>query len=105
LGDLEPDQPGFGESRWITSEDVNVEHLLNVFTSFDTDSDDIWDACADFMMHLYWHKPRFTVLRPRIEGLSDDHHSKPRCLFKLSRLLGSLGNHVEQNGFLPVPWS
>ena len=100
MGDLEPDQPGFGESRWITSEDVNVEHLLNVFTSFDTDSDDIWDACANFMTHLYWHKPRSTVLRPRIEGLSDDHHSKPRCLFKLSRLFGSLGNHAERKRLL-----
>jgi tetratricopeptide (TPR) repeat protein len=100
LGDLEPDQPGFGESRWITSEDVNAEHLLNVFTSFDPVSDDIWDACGDFMRHLYWHKPRSTVLRPRIEGLSDDHRSKPQCLFRLSSLLGSLGNYVDQKRLL-----
>ena len=95
LGDLEPDQPGFGESRWIISEDVNVEHLLNVFTSIDADSDDSWGACADFIAHLYWHKPRFTVLGPKIEGLSDDHRSRPRCLFKLSLLFRSLGNLVE----------
>ena len=100
LGGLEPDQPGFGESRWIRSEDVNVEHLLNIFTSLDTDSDDTWDACADFTMHLYWHKPRFTVLRPRMEGLSDDHHSKPRCLFNLSELFESLGNFAEQKRLL-----
>ena len=100
LGDLEPDQPGFGESRWIISEDVNVEHLLSIFTSFDTDSDDIWISCADFTMHLYWHKPRFTVLRPRIEGLPDDHHSKPRCLLNLSLLLGSLGNHARAKRLL-----
>ena len=92
LGDLEPDQAGFGESRWITSEDVNVEHLLKVFTSFDLDSDDTWVACANFIVHLAWHKPRSTLLAPRIEGLSDDHHSKPQCLFDLSQLLGSLGN-------------
>ena len=100
LGDLEPDRPGFGESRWIRSEDVNVEHLLNIFTSFDTDSDDIWNSCADFTMHLYWHKPRFTVLRPRIEGLPDDHHSKPRCLLNLSMLLESLGNYAERKRLL-----
>ena len=100
LGDLERDQPGFGESQWIRSEDMNVEHLLNTFTSFDTDLDDIWDACADFTMHLYRHKPRFTVLRSRMEGLSDDHHSKPRCLFNLSELFGSLGNPAEQKQLL-----
>ena len=99
-GDLEPDQPGFGESQWIRLEDVNVEYLLNIFTSFDTDSDDIWDTCADFMMHLRWHKPRFTVLRPRVEGLPDDHHSKPRCLFELSLLFGSLGHHVDKKQLL-----
>ena len=100
LGDLEPDQPGFGESQWIRLEDVNVEYLLSIFTSFDMDLDNIWDTCADFTMHLRWHKPRFTVLRPRIEGLSDDHHSKPRCLFNLSELLRSLGNYAEQKQLL-----
>ena len=100
LGDLEPDQPGFRESRWIRSEDTNVEHLLNVFTSFDTDSGDAWAASADFMAHLYWHKPRFTVLGPRVEGLSDDHHSKPRCLFWLPRLFKLLGNQVDRKRLL-----
>ena len=100
LGDLEPDQPGFRESQWIRLEDTNVEHLINVFTSFDTDFDDIWAACANFMAHLYWHKPRFTVLGPRIEGLSDDHHSKPRCLLRLSRLFKLLGNQVGRKQLL-----
>ena len=95
LGDLEPDQPGFGESRWIISEDVNVEHLLNVFTSLDADLDDIWDTCADFFTHLHWHKPRFTVLGPKTEGLSDGHRSKAHCLFWLSELFGLLGDFVE----------
>jgi tetratricopeptide (TPR) repeat protein len=95
LGDLEPDQPGFGESRWIISEDANVEHLLNAFTSFDADLDNIWAACADFIAHLNWHKPRSTVLRPKIEGLPDDHRSKPQCLFRLSELFYSLGNYAE----------
>ena len=100
LGDLEPDQPGFKESSWITSEDVNAEHLLNVFTSLDADSEGIWDTCADFTMHLFWHKPRSTVLGPRVEGLADDHHCKPQCLFGLSRLFESLGNHTERKRLL-----
>jgi hypothetical protein len=57
---IDPDKPGFGETRWITSEDVNVEHLLDIFTSIDANSDDVWDACANFMEHLFWHKPRLT---------------------------------------------
>ena len=100
LGDLEPDQPGFGESLWIRSEDINVEHLLNIYTFFDTDLDEIWDACADFTMHLYQLKPRFTVLRSRMEGLPDAHHSKPRCLFNLSELFNLLGNHAERKWLL-----
>jgi len=44
--DVDPDKPGFKEARWITSEDVNVEHLLDVFTTIDLDSSDVWDACA-----------------------------------------------------------
>ena len=100
LDDLEPDQPGFEESHWITSEDVNVEHLLNIFTSFDPDPDNIWDTCADFITHLQWHKPRFTVLKPKMEALSDDHRSKPRCLFQLSMLFESLGDYVEEKQLL-----
>jgi tetratricopeptide (TPR) repeat protein len=93
--DLNPNQPVFGEARWIRSEDVNVEHLLDVFTTIDGDSNDAWDACADFMSHLRWHKNRPTVLRTKIEGLPDDHSCKPKCLYELSRLLGSIGNLVD----------
>ena len=54
--DVDPEKPNFGETRWITLEDVNVEHLLDVFTTIDKDSDGIWKACTKFMEHLYWHK-------------------------------------------------
>ena len=94
------DEPDFGETRWITTEDVNVEHLLDVFTTIDANSDDIWNACLNFMMHLYWHKARLTVLWPKIEGLPDGHHFKPRCLFELSRLIRSIGNDEESKRLL-----
>ncbi|KAF9785552.1 hypothetical protein BJ322DRAFT_838815 [Thelephora terrestris] len=86
----------YSKSRWITSEDVNVEHLINTFASLDTDSEHIWVTCADFMTHLYWHKRRSTVLGPKIEGLPDGHSSKPQCSYQLSLLFRSLGNHMEE---------
>jgi tetratricopeptide (TPR) repeat protein len=95
-----PDRPGFEDTRWITSEDVNVEHLLNVFTSAEPDSDETWDACNGFMGHLYWHKRRHTVLGQKIEQLPDDHRWKPRGLLELSRLFDLFGNHMEQKRLL-----
>ena len=97
---LNPDAPGFGETRWIASEDANVEHLLNVLTSIDTNSDEVWRACAGFLDHLCWHKPRHTVLGPKIEGLPDEHPSKLGCLLELAWLLESIGNHTEQKRLL-----
>jgi tetratricopeptide (TPR) repeat protein len=97
---VNPGSPGYEEAQWIASEDVNVEHLLNVFTSIDANSYDIWDACASFMEHLYWHKIRLVVLGPKLEGLSDNHPSKPKCLFHLSRLFDSVGNHAERKRLL-----
>jgi tetratricopeptide (TPR) repeat protein len=98
--ELDPNRPDFGEARWITSEDVNVEHLLDVFTTIDADSELVWDACAKFLRHLYWHKKRLTVLSPKIEGLPDDHICKPTCLYELSRLFDLLGDHVERKRLL-----
>jgi tetratricopeptide (TPR) repeat protein len=97
---IDPDLPGFEETRWITLEDVNVEHLLDVFTSIDQTAGDIWDTCEHFLEHLYWHKPRQTVLRPRIEGLPDNHRFKPKCLFELSRLFEQAGNNGERKRLL-----
>ncbi|KAF9787323.1 hypothetical protein BJ322DRAFT_716471 [Thelephora terrestris] len=90
----------FEESQWITSEDTNVEHLLDVFTSVDANSERVWNACEHFIRHLYWHKPRHTVLKLKIEGLSDEHRSKPQCLFFLAELCCSIGNRVDRKRFL-----
>ena len=97
---FDPNDPGFVETQWITSEDVNVEHLLDVFTTVDASSTDVWGACAKFMEHLLWHKKRLTVLGPKIEGLQDDHSSKPDCLLWLARLFETVGNLEESKRLL-----
>jgi len=97
---IDPSWPGFEEARWITSEDVNVEHLLDVLTSIDENSADLWATCVNFMRHLYWHKPRLVTLGPKIEGLPDGHPSKPECLFALSGSFESAGNYVESKRHL-----
>ena len=97
---VDPNGPGFEDTRWITSEDVNVEHLLYVFISADPNSDDTWRGCNRFVEHLEWHKPRQTVLGQKIEQLPDDHLWKPRSLYGLSGLSSSLGNRVEEKRLL-----
>ena len=90
-----PESPGRGETQWVVPEDVNIEHLLDVFTSIDPNSSEVWDACYHFMIHLVWNKPRQTTLRWKIEALADDHPSKPKCLSQLGLLLYGIGNFVE----------
>ena len=84
----------------MTSEDVNVEHLLDVLTSIDPSSEVVWGTCSKFMDYLYWHKPRLIMLGPKIEALPDDHPFKPQCLFDLSRLFYSVGNSAEYKRLL-----
>ena len=100
----DPEKLGFGEVWWIVLEDVNVEHLLGVFTSIDADSDDVWNACTHFMDNLRRHKPRSVMLGPKIEGLPDDHPFKPPSLLALSRLLNEVGNCVESKRVLIHTW-
>jgi len=97
---INPNRPDFSKTRWITSEDVNVEHLLNIFTMIDANSNRVWDACTHFMEHLNWHKRRLTILTPKIKGLPDNHRSKPECLYQLAQLFQSVGNYVEQKQLL-----
>ena len=97
---VDPDAPGFDETRWIISEDANVEHLLDVKTSMDTNSDSIWKTCDDFLSHLRWHKPRQTVLGPKIAALPNNHHHKIQCLLWLARSFEIMGNHTERKRLL-----
>ncbi|KAF9780536.1 hypothetical protein BJ322DRAFT_1213644 [Thelephora terrestris] len=96
----DPDHPRSGETEWIVLEDVNVEHLLDVFTSIDTGAVNVWDACGNFLHHLCWHKPRQTTLGTKIQGLPDGHPSKAKCLLRLSQLSVAMGNYVERKNLL-----
>ena len=98
--DIDPGMPRFEETQWIVLEDTNVEHLLHIFTSINRGGDDVWEACHHFMDHLYWHKPRKTMLGSKIEALPDDHRHKPKCLYQLSRLFGKVGSYSEQKRLL-----
>ena len=100
---VDPGLPGFEDTRWITSEDVNVEHLFDVFASVDPGSDGTWIGCNGFIERLHWHKPRQTVLGPKIEQLPDDHPWKPSSLLELSRLFAGLGIMQNANGCSPMP--
>ena len=100
--ELNPQEPGFKEAQWVVSEDVNIEYLLDIFTSIDMSSAIVWEACAGFMRHLYWYKSRYTVLGPKVEGLADDHCSKPVCLIELSGLFHAGGNFMEQKRLLSL---
>ena len=84
--DTDLNKPKFEGPRWITSEDVNVEHLLDVFTATDLDSEGFWDACADFVRHLA-HQTAVHYFEAE-----DLHRSQPRCLFQLLRLFRSAGD-------------
>jgi tetratricopeptide (TPR) repeat protein len=97
---INPGTPEFEGTKWIVLEDVNVEHLLDVFTTIDPGGGEIWKGCHRFVAHLYWHKPRHTTLKSKIEALPDDHRSKPKCMRGLSLLLGELGNFTEQKRLL-----
>ena len=99
---LDPNNPSFGESRWIISEDVNIEHLLNVLISIDANMENVWCTCVNFLGYLCLHKPRLTTLGPKIEALPDDHPEKRDCLFVISRLVGVVGNRLESKRLLTV---
>ena len=86
---------GNDQTRWIASEDVNAEHLLDIFTSIDANSQSVWDACGSFFFHLFLHKPRLPVFGPKIWTLPDDHPLKLGCLSELSRLYWSIGDSAE----------
>ena len=97
---IDPNNPELGETLWIKLEDANVEHLLDISSPTNANSDNFWDVCFSFTEHLFWHKPRQTVLGLRVEALPDFHRSKPKCLFGLGRLARRVGNWAEAKRLL-----
>jgi len=79
---------------------VNIEHLLDIFTTIDLDLDGTWNVCGYFMEHLTYLKPRLVLPGPKIEALPDAHPSKPRCLVELSKLFNWVGNRTEYKRLL-----
>jgi len=51
--DLDPDKPRFKKRGGSTSEDANVEHLLDVFTAIDADSPMYGMSALLSLLHLY----------------------------------------------------
>ena len=85
--ELQPGMPGFEETKWVLRENSNVEHLLEAFVALDEGSEDVWEAYADFLLHLSWHKP--ALIAPEIEG--GDSVSAPK---KQKEFLGSFGKQM-----------
>ena len=73
----------FSKTRWILSEDTNVEHLLDVFTSLDAKSEDVWPACYRYILHLIRLNPHSIVLDRRVRALPDSHPWKIACMLSL----------------------
>ena len=90
-----PQDPEYTKARWIISEDINVEHLLDVFTTIEGSSNEVWEACNHFLEHLYCHKQRFTILKVKIEGLPEGCSPRMECWLKLGLLVFDVGNQVE----------
>ena len=97
---VDPCLPRFEEARWVASEDLNIEHLLDVFTSINQNVANVWDVCYHFLQHLVWHKPQQTVLKSRIKALPDGHPYKAKCLFRLSLVYQQIGNDGERKKLL-----
>ena len=82
----------FSKAQWI-SEDPNVEHLLNIFTSLDPKSEDVWRACHQYLLHVFHLNPHFTTtLSRRIRALPDSHPWKADC----KRLLRKIQGRIEE---------
>ena len=93
--DLDPDGTGFAKGQWIVSEDMNVEHLLDVFTTIEGSSNEVWEACDKFLEHLCYHKQRLTILKAKIEGFPGGYSTRLGCWSKLAYLAFTVGNGME----------
>jgi len=79
-------EPRFSRIWWVVLEDTNVEYLLNVFTSLDAESEDVWRACHRYIFYLVHLIPHATSLDLKIFFLPDSNPWKADCLKLLHRL-------------------
>jgi len=86
----EDGDPGLSEARWIVSEDTNVEHLIDVFTSLDAKSDDVWRTCYQYILHLIRLHLHRTILSSRIIEPQGSHPWKAGCVTSLDQLWGGM---------------
>ena len=71
---------GFAMGWPTLTEDVNVEHLLDVFIMIGPSSEIVWDACTKFMAQPNWHGIRLVTLGPtQIEALPDNPPNRNVC--------------------------
>jgi tetratricopeptide (TPR) repeat protein len=105
---LSPGDEGFDQTKWIGSEDDNVERLINHFliSSF-SDRNATLDAsaaCENFLHLLYAQKPRRTILGPLVDKLPEDDNeltvAKAWCLRRLGELERYLGDLAEARELL-----
>ena len=85
--ELQPGTPGFEETKWILGENPNVEHLLETFAAIDEGSEDVWEAYADFLLHLSWHKSIQVIPETKDSEISGG-------LEKRKGFLGSFGKRM-----------
>ena len=77
-------------------------YLLNVFKSIDTYAGENWAACARFLIHLRWHKPRGTILSQKInkdpwnKGDFGPHKEGTQQARETLEIYRQLGTTVEQ---------
>ena len=83
---------GLTEAKWFVSEDINAEHLLDVFVSIDTELMGVWRACHQFLDQLAEYKPRPVILGPKINILPETHPFKANCVRALATLFAVLGD-------------
>ena len=88
--DLQPGTLGFEATKWILRENSNVEHLLEAFVALDEGSERVWEAFADFLLHLSWHKP--TLIVPETGNGGPSGARKREKMF-----LGSFGKRMKSS--------
>lgn len=96
-----PGDDNYDNGLWVASEDDNIERLLDHHFS---ESGQHPSACAAswyFFHYLHWHKPRKTILEPRVQSLPDSLSKwKARCLLAIGNIAFQMGRYAEASQYL-----